>query len=177
MSRNIRVNDRIRAKEIRVIGVQGEQIGVMSPQEALQHADAAGLDLVEVAPTANPPVCRIIDFGKYLYGLNKKEKEAKKKQKIIAVKEIKLSPKIDDHDYQIKRRNAIGFLSRGDKVKVTLFFRGRELDHVYLGRQLLQRFISDLEDVAQVERNTGLEGKLIVAILRPKGSRKSPGGV
>lgn len=167
-SNKIRVNERIRAREIRLIGVNGEQVGIVPVAEGLKRAQEAESDLVEVASQANPPVCRIMDYGKYLYMLTKKEKEAKKKQKVFEVKEIKISSKIEQHDYETKLRNAIRFLSRGDKVKFTMFFRGRELAHVDLGQRVIRRMIADLEEYGQVERNTGLEGSLIIVLVTPK---------
>jgi len=125
------------------------------------RAEEAGLDLVEVSPTAKPPVCRILDLGKFIYSLEKKEKEAKKKQKTIDVKEVKFSPKIEEHDYQTKLRNSRKFVERGDKVKLTMFFRGREITHMNLGQKIIDRFIQDISDVADMERNDGLEGNMI----------------
>lgn len=151
-----------------MIGPNGDQYGVVTSEEGLRRAEEAGLDLVEVAPEANPPVCRIMDFGKYLYSLEKKEKEAKKKQKVFDVKEIKISLKIGEHDYQTKLRNAIRFLTRGDKVKFTMIFRGREMAHVDLGRKMIARLIADLEEYGSVEKNLGLEGNVIVVLFGPK---------
>ncbi len=170
--RRIRVNERIRVREIRLIGPNGEQFGVVPTEEGIRKAEEVSLDLVEVAPEANPPVCRVMDFGKYVYILEKKEKEAKKKQKIFAVKEIKISLKIEEHDYQTKLRNAIRFLSRGDKVKFTMIFRGREMAHVDLGRKVIARLIADLEEYGQVEKNMGLEGNAMVLLFGPKKSGK-----
>ncbi|MEM7645147.1 MAG: translation initiation factor IF-3, partial [Pseudomonadota bacterium] len=134
-----RVNDNIRAVEIRLIGADGENVGVVSPARARQMAEDAGLDLVEISPNANPPVCKIMDFGKFKYEQQKKESEARKKQKIIEVKEVKFRPNTDTHDYDVKMRNVTKFLGNGDKVKVTLRFRGREMAHQDLGRRLLER--------------------------------------
>ena len=161
----VRANDRIRAAQIRLIGAEGEQFGIVTPQEGLQRAQEAGLDLVEVAGATVPPVCRIMDLGKYLYTLGKKEKESRKKQKTIDIKEVKMTTKIDEHDYQTKLRNARRFIERGDKVKLVVFFRGREIVYVGKGRQLVDRFVHDLSDVAIVERNDGLEGKAIMLYL------------
>ena len=166
--RRIRVNDKIRVREIRLIGPNGDPCGVVPTEEGLRRAEEAGLDLVEVAPEANPPVCRVMDFGKYVYMLEKKEKEAKKKQKVFDVKEIKISSKIEEHDYQTKLRNAIRFLMRGDKVKFTMMFRGREMAHVNLGQKIIQRLVVDLDEYSQVEKNTGLEGNTIIVLLGPR---------
>lgn len=147
----------------------------MTPGEALVRAREEGLDLVEISPTANPPVCRILDFGKYLYTLEKEEKQARKKQHIVHLKEIKLTSKIKEHDYQTKLRSAINFLDRGDKVKLTMYFRGRELAHIDLGRRILDRFVEDVTDIAEVEKNTGLEGRMIAIHFTPKpNSKKKP---
>jgi len=161
----VRANDRIRATQIRLIGAEGEQFGIVTPQEGLLKAQEAGLDLVEVAGATVPPVCRIMDLGKYLYTLGKKEKESRKKQKTIDIKEVKMTTKIDEHDYQTKLRNARRFIERGDKVKLVVFFRGREIVYVGKGRQLVDRFVQDLADIALVERNDGLEGKAIMLYL------------
>ena len=161
----VRANDRIRAAQIRLIGAEGEQFGIVTPQEGLLKAQEAGLDLVEVAGATVPPVCRIMDLGKYLYTLGKKEKESRKKQKTIDIKEVKMTTKIDEHDYQTKLRNARRFIERGDKVKLVVFFRGREIVYVGKGRQLVDRFVQDLSDIAMVERNDGLEGKAIMLYL------------
>jgi len=164
----LRINLRIRAKEIRVIGENGEQLGVLTVPEALQKAEEAGLDLVEVAPTAAPPVCRIIDYSKYKYEQEKKEKEAKKKQKVVHIKEIRLGPKIGEHDYQFKLRNLEDFLKRGDKVKVTMMFRGREMAHMDLGRKLLDRLASEISSIGEIEETPRLEGRIISMVVRAK---------
>ncbi len=161
----VRANERIRAAQIRLIGAAGEQFGIVTPQEGLDRAQEAGLDLVEVAGTTVPPVCRIMDLGKYLYTLGRKEKESRKKQKTIDIKEVKMTTKIDENDYQTKLRNARRFIERGDKVKLVVFFRGREIVYVDKGRKLVARFVQDLADVAMVERNDGLEGKAIMLYL------------
>jgi translation initiation factor IF-3 len=158
LASKVRVNEQIRVPQIRLIGAKGEQIGIVPTKDGLRRADEAGLDLVEVAPLAKPPVCRILDFGKYLYSLEKKEKEARKKQKVIAVKEVKITSKIEEHDFQTKLRNARNFVERGDKVKLSMMFRGREITHLDLGRKIINRFIDEISDVAEVERNVGLEG-------------------
>ena len=139
------MNERIRAREVRVIGDEGEQIGVMPPFEALKMAREKNLDLVEISPTAQPPVCRIMDYGKFLYQNEKREREAKKKQKIITVKEVKFRINVDDHDYETKKNHVLRFLDEGDKVKATIFFRGREMTRQSLGRQILERLIKDVE--------------------------------
>ena len=161
----VRANERIRAAQIRLIGAEGEQFGILTPQEGLLKAQEAGLDLVEVAGGTVPPVCRIMDLGKYLYTLSRKEKESRKKQKTIDIKEVKMTTKIDEHDYQTKLRNARRFIERGDKVKLVVFFRGREIVYVGKGRALVARFVEDLSDIAMVERNAGLEGKAILLYL------------
>ena len=139
------MNERIRAREVRVIGDEGEQIGVMPPFEALKMARERNLDLVEISPTAQPPVCRIMDYGKFLYQNEKREREAKKKQKTITVKEVKFRINVDDHDYDTKKNHVLRFLDEGDKVKATIFFRGREMTRQSLGRQILERLIKDVE--------------------------------
>jgi translation initiation factor IF-3 len=164
----VRINQRIRAREIRVIGENGEQLGVLSTNEGLRLAGEKNLDLVEVAPKANPPVCRIMDFSKYKYEQEKKERLARKKQRVIHIKEIRLKPNIEEHDYQTKLRHLKRFLGRGDKAKVGLMFRGREMAHTDTGRQLMNRLISDLSEVAEVERPPILEGRFMVMIMTPK---------
>lgn len=172
----VRANEHIRVPQIRLIGANGEQIGIVPTKEALRRAQEEGYDLVEVAPLAKPPVCRILDLSKYLYTLEKKEKESRKKQKVIKVKEVKTTSKIEEHDYQTKLRNARKFIEEGDKVKLTLFFRGREITHADIGRRIVQRFVEDLSDIAEVERNDGLEGNAIHTYFTPRtGSAKKPG--
>ncbi len=151
-----------------VIGADGEQLGVMTPEEGLKLAQQAELDLVEVAPQAKPPVCRIMDFSKYKYEQEKKEKEARKKQHAIHIKEIRLKPKIGDHDYQVKLGFVKKFLGRGDKVKVTLLFRGREMAHPELGTRVLERLKTDIAEVAQIEKPPLREGRAIIMIVGPK---------
>ncbi|MDD5218569.1 MAG: translation initiation factor IF-3 [Candidatus Omnitrophica bacterium] len=163
----MRINEKIRVPQVRLIGATGEQIGIVPVKEALTRSQEAELDLVEVAPEANPPVCRIMDFGKYLYALNKKEKESRKKQKVIDVKEIKLSSKIEEHDYQTKLRNGRRFLERGDKVKLSMFFRGREVQYKQLGERILNRFVEDVADVGEIERNDGFDGRSFLMYLMP----------
>lgn len=163
-----RINEQIRIKEIRVVGDEGEQLGVMSPREAMEIANERHLDLVEIAPTAKPPVCRIMDYGKYRYEQQKREKEAKKKQKVIDVKEVKFRPGIEDHDFEVKLKNAMRFLNDGDKVKCTIMFRGRELTHPELGEALLDRVAEKLKNVAVVARKSKLEGRNMIMIVDPK---------
>ena len=157
----VRSNEQIRVPQVRLIGVKGEQIGIVPTKDAFRRAQEEGYDLVEVAPLAKPPVCRILDLSKFLYNLSKKEKEARKKQKVILVKEVKMTLKIEEHDYQTKLRNARKFIEHGDKVKLTMFFRGREITHADIGRKIIRRFTEDISDVAEVERNDGLEGNAI----------------
>lgn len=163
-----RINDRIRVPEVRVIGDEGEQLGVMDTRDAVRLARERGLDLVEVAPTAAPPVCRIIDFGKYQYEAKKKANEAKKKQVIITVKEVKFRPGTDEHDYDFKMKHARDWLQDGDKVKATIFFRGREITHRELGTQMLERLEKDLVDVGEVEARPRMEGNQMFLIFAPK---------
>lgn len=165
-----RVNRGIRAPEIRVIDDEGEQLGILTPQEALRIAEERGLDLVEVAPTARPPVCRIMDYGKYLYQQSKKAHEAKKHQKIIQVKEVKFRPKIDQHDFEFKRNHVIRFLKEENKVKATVMFRGREVTHAEIGHEILNRLREEVADLSEVEREPKLEGYNMTMILAPKKS-------
>ena len=162
------INEQIRDREVRLIGPDGEQIGVVSSREAQKIADEAGLDLVKIAPNAKPPVCKIIDYGKYRYELARKEKEAKKKQKTIDVKEVRLSPNIDKNDLNTKINQARKFLSKGDKVKVTLRFRGRELAHVNASKYILDDFAKALEDVATIDKKPKFEGRSMTMFLAPK---------
>jgi translation initiation factor IF-3 len=162
------VNDEIRVKEVRLIGVDGEQLGIKLTREAMQMATDANLDLVNVAPTAKPPVCRIMDYGKYRYELQKKEKEARKNQKIVDIKEIRLSATIDEHDFQTKLRNAVKFLSDGDKVKASVRFRGREIAHAENGKKVLDRLAVEVADISSMERAPKLEGRSMIMILTPK---------
>jgi translation initiation factor IF-3 len=164
----LRINEEIRAKEVRLTSSTNEQLGIMSLRDALRLAGEQNLDLVEVAPTAKPPVCRIMDFGKYRYEQQKRDKEVKKKQKVVSIKEVKLRPNIEDHDFNVKLKNAQRFLEDGDKVKVTIMFRGRELSHPELGKQVLVRMASLLKDMANIERDAKLEGKNMIMIVAPK---------
>lgn len=163
------INGEIRAKELRVIGDNGEQIGVKSLQDALTIAESFDLDLVLVSPQANPPVARIMDYGKYRYELQKKEKEQRKNQKTINVKEVRLSPTIDDHDYETKLRQAIKFLEKGDKVKATIKFRGRSITHKDIGLQVLEDFIEDTKLFATVESKPKMDGRSMFLVLASNG--------
>ncbi len=162
------INEQIRDKEVRVIGTDGEQLGIMSAKEALKLAEEAGVDLVKIAPTAKPPVCKIVDYGKYKYELTRKEKEAKKKQKVIETKEIRLSPNIDTNDLNTKINAARKFLVKGDKVKVTLRFRGREMAHMANSKHILDDFAEALADVATVEKAPKVEGRSMAMFLTEK---------
>ncbi len=167
----LRINEAIRAREVRVNSVDGEQFGIMSLHDALHLAEEKHLDLVEIAPKAKPPVCRIMDYGKYLYEQQKREKEARKRQRTIDVKEVKLRIRIEDHDFEVKTKNAIRFLEGGDKVKVTIMFRGREMTHPELGEQLLNRMADQLQEIATVERKPKLEGRNMIMIVAPKSAK------
>lgn len=162
------INEQIRDKEIRLIGEDGEQLGIMSTREAMKLAAEAELDLVKIAPTAKPPVCKIIDYGKYKYELTRKEKEAKKKQKTVDVKEVRLSPNIDTNDLNTKVNNAKKFIQKGNKVKVTLRFRGREMAHMQTSKHILDDFADMLKDIAVVEKPRKLEGRSISMVLTEK---------
>lgn len=159
------MNEKISAPEVRVIGDEGEQIGVLSIDEALAKAASEGLDLIEVSPNGNPPVCRVMDFGKYKYQQSKRKHEAKKHQKVVHLKEIKLRPKTEEHDLQFKTKNAIRFLNEGNKVKITVMFRGREMTHRELGRDLLIKFQEIVGDAGVVEQPLKDEGRSITVIL------------
>jgi len=153
---------------VRLIGPDGEQVGIVSLEEALEYADRLNLDLVEVAPNADPPVCKVMDYGKYKYEQEQKAKEARKRQATINIKEIKLRPKIDDHDFIIKRNHVERFLRKGDKVKLTIMFRGRELVHPHLGERLLRRMAEEVADIGEVESEPSLDGRNMVMMLTPK---------
>jgi translation initiation factor IF-3 len=168
ISKGLRVNDRIRIKEVRVISPDGTQLGIMPIEQALQTAYSQNLDLVEVAPEARPPVCRIMDYGKYRYEQSKKAREAKKKQTVIELKEIKLRPKTEEHDFQFKARHAERFLKEGNKAKITMMFRGREVIRMDRGKALLDRFVEALKEVAVVEQAPKIEGRNMTLILAPK---------
>ena len=162
------INEQIRDREVRLIGEEGEQLGVMSSREAQKLADEAGLDLVKIAPTAKPPVCKIVDYGKYRYEQARKEKEARKKQKTIEIKEIRLSPNIDTNDLNTKINAAKKFLTKGDKVKVTLRFRGREMAHMNASKHILDDFAEALTEIAVVEKPAKVEGRSISMVLAEK---------
>ena len=172
-----RVNDQIRNDEIRLIGADGENAGVVTPYVAMEMAEEAGLDLVEISPNANPPVCKIMDFGKYKYELQKRESEARKNQKIIEIKEIKFRPTTDTHDYDVKMRSITKFLTGGDKVKVTLRFKGREMAHQQLGLVLLNRVKDDVlaAELGTIEQFPRMEGRQMMMLINPiKGAAKTP---
>jgi translation initiation factor IF-3 len=162
-----RINGAIRAPEIRLIGADGENVGVVHPAKAMDMAVEAGLDLVEISPNAKPPVCKIMDFGKFKYEQQKRESEARKKQKVIEVKEVKFRPNTDTHDYDVKMRNVLKFLEKGDKVKVTLRFRGREMAHQNLGRELLERVAVDVKEIGKVENMPKMEGRQMIMVIGP----------
>jgi translation initiation factor IF-3 len=156
---------------VRVIGVEGDQLGIMPIRQALQLAADANLDLVSVAPNAKPPVCRIMDYGKFKFEQQKKDKEARKKQKIISVKEVRFSPTIEEHDYNTKMRNVIKFLSKGDKVKCSIRFKGRQITHAEIGKQVLDRLAKDVAEVGEVESKPKIEGRSMLMILSPKAEK------
>ena len=162
------INEQIRDREVRLIGENGEQLGIMSAKDAYKLAKEAELDLVKIAPTAKPPVCKIIDYGKYRYELARKEKEAKKKQKSLEVKELRVTPNIEEHDFEFKAKNARKFLTDGNKVKITVRFRGREVNNSKAGEIVLNNFIEKLEDIATVEKQPKLEGRNMFTILAKK---------
>lgn len=168
----MRVNNQIRADKIRVIGSDGKQVGVMSVREAILKAELEGLDLVEISPNATPPVCRIIDYGKFRYQQTKKEKESKKSQHVVKVKEIKFKPNIDQNDLRTKLKHAREFLLKGNKVRVTCTFRGREMLHSNIGEQLLEKVVVELEDVSQIESPKKNLGRVITLVLAPVGKKK-----
>ena len=162
-----KVNERIRATQVQVISNDGKNLGTLSTQEAINIAKQKGLDLIEISPNVSPPICKIIDVGKYKYELQKKANKAKKKQKIINLKEIKLRPGTEIHDYNFKIKNAQKFLSKGDKVKFTVQFKGREMQHTHLGHKLMQRIINDTNDLGKVEVQPKFEGRQIIMIVQP----------
>ncbi len=163
-----RVNHQITAHEVRLIDAEGNQVGVLSKAEALRVAEDAELDLVEISPTARPPVCRVMDYGKYLFELNKKTALAKKKQKQFQVKELKFRPTTEEGDYQVKLRNLIRFIENGDKVKVTLRFRGREMAHQDVGMKILERLVEDTKELCSVEHTPKREGRQLIMVVAPK---------
>lgn len=164
----VRVNQRILAKTVRVIGSSGEQLGVFPLDIAIKKANELDFDLVEVAPTAKPPVCRIIDFSKYKYEQKKKEKEARKHQKQSQMKEVRIRPRIDTHDYEVKLKHILEFLEKRHKVRVRMFFRGREMAHKEIGKKIIDKLINDIEKVGRVDREAHMLGKTLVLILSPK---------
>ncbi len=168
ISKDWRVNEEIRVREVRLISEDGEQLGIVATREALAMAEERELDLVEVAPSAKPPVCRLMDYGKFKFEQSKREKESRKKQKVISVKEVKMRPNIEEHDFQVKAKNARKFLSAGDKVKVTIMFRGRQITHPELGKKLSVKLAEQLADISSVEKSPVIEGRNMVSILVPR---------
>jgi len=166
------INEQIRDREVRLIDDEGNQLGIVSGKEAQRIATEKNLDLVKIAPKAKPPVCKIIDYGKFRYEQAKKEKEARKKQKIISVKEVRLSPNIEQHDINTKQKNARKFLEKGDRLKVTVRFRGREMAHTSIGRDILLKFAEDLVDLADMEKRPRMEGRTMVMFMSPKKDNK-----
>ncbi len=166
-----RVNENIICPEVRLIGSDGDNVGVVSPEKALELSEEAGLDLVEISPNASPPVCKIMDYGKYKYEQQKRESEARKNQKIIEVKEIKFRPGTDTHDYDVKMRSVTKFLEKGDKVKITMRFRGREMAHQELGRELLERVATDIEGHGKIENIPKMEGRQMTMMIGPTSSK------
>lgn len=158
----------IRAREVRLVDADGSQLGIVVGRDALRIAQEKGLDLVEVAPLAKPPVCRIMDYGKFKYETQKREREARKKQKVVMVKEIKMRPNIEDHDFEVRVRSAEKFLKEGDKIKATIMFRGREIVHAELGKEVLDRLLARITDYCVVERPAKVEGRNMIMILAPK---------
>jgi translation initiation factor IF-3 len=171
IQKNIRVNHRIRVPEVRIIGPNSEQLGVVVLKRALEMAQEHNLDLVEVAPQANPPVCRIMDYSKYKYDQEKKERRVKKNQRITHLKQIRVKPHIDEHDYQVKLKQAADFLAKKDKVKINLMFRGREMAFKDLGRKVLDRFMLDIAEHGQVERSPIFEGRVMSVTINPKSDK------
>ncbi len=165
------INEQIRDREIRLIGSDGEQLGIMSAREAMKIAQEAELDLVKIAPNATPPVCKIMDYGKFRFEQMKKEKEAKKNQRVVEVKEVRMSPNIDTNDFNVKLKNAQKFLKEGNRVKVTVRFRGREMAHTSIGEVLLKQFGESCAEIATVEKNPKLEGRLMTMFLSPKAAK------
>lgn len=166
--KELQINEKIREKEVRVINSEGEQLGVMGLKEALSMAEKQKLDLVNISPNARPPVCKIMSYGKYKYELAKREKESKKKQKIINVKEIRLTPKIEEHDLGVKAKNAMKFLKSGDRVKVSIRFRGREITHSEVGRAVMMKFVKLTEEVSSIDKMPKIEGRNMIMFLNPK---------
>ncbi len=172
ISKDMMVNDGIRAREVRLIGANGDQLGIKSRQEALEIAARANLDLVLVAPNAKPPVCRIMDYGKFRFEQQKKEKEARKNQKIINLKEVRLSPTIDEHDFNTKLRNARKFLEKGDKVKASIRFKGRAITHKGIGQKVLDRFSAECADLSTIESHPKMDGRSMFLVLAPKNEKQ-----
>lgn len=172
ISKDLFINEEIRAREVRLVGANGDQIGIKSRNEALEMAQTANLDLVMVAPNAKPPVCRIMDYGKYRYEQQKKEKEARKNQKVINIKEVRLSPTIEEHDFNTKLRNAIKFLEKGDKVKASIRFKGRAITHKEIGQRVLDRLAEQCAEVSVVEQKPKMEGRSMFIVLAPKSENK-----
>lgn len=166
--KELQINEQIRDREVRVIDSDGSQLGVIKVNEALKQAEKRKLDLVRVSPNARPPVCKIMDYGKYKYSLAKKEKESRKKQRVIEVKEIRLTPKIQKHDIEVKCKNALKFLTKGDRVKVVVRFRGRELGHTEIGYEVLKQFAELLADVSEMDKRPKMEGRNMIMVLGPK---------
>ena len=162
-----KANERIKALDVQVIGSEGNNLGVMQLKQAIHLAKEEGLDLIEISPNANPPVCKIMDMGKYKYDMQKKANQAKKKQKIVSLKEIKLRPGPETHDYNFKIKNAKKFITKGDKVKFTVKFKGREMQHVELGKDLMKRIIEDTKDISKVETQPKFEGRQMIMIIQP----------
>ena len=171
IAKDMMVNDGIRARELRIIGSDGEQLGVKSKSDALQIAEAANLDLVLVAPNANPPVARIMDYGKFRFDQQKREREARKNQKVVSLKEVRLSPSIDENDFQTKLRNARKFLEKGDKVKASIRFKGRAITHKEIGQRVLDRLASELTDIATIESHPKMDGRSMFLMLAPKADK------
>jgi len=173
--KDLRINESIRVREVRLIDAEGNQKGIVPTFEALQMARTAGVDLVEIAPQAQPPVCKLLDYGKYKFELEKKNRESRKHQKQIRIKEIRMQPKIDEHDLEFKTRHVQEFLDEGNKVKVTIRFRGRELAHTELGRAVLDRILQMLGDAFMIEKPAQMEGRTMSLLLNPKGTRAKKG--
>jgi len=165
ISKNYPINNEIREKEVRLVSQDGEQLGIMSSRDAMRIAEEAEMDLVMISPSAKPPVCRVMDYGKFIYEQAKKEKEAKKKQKIVEIKEVRFSPTIEEHDINIKANNARKFLNDGDKVKVTIRFRGREAEHSHKGYEIMNSFFKKLEDVGSIEKPAKMEGRNMTMVI------------
>lgn len=164
----VRINEMIRAKDIRVVDENGEQLGIMAPEQALAIAQERDLDLVEVAPSVSPPVCRIMNYGKFQYQKSKRAHDAKKHQKLVTLKEVKFRPKTEEHDYQFKKNHILRFLTEGNKAKATVVYRGREMTHLEIGQRLMERLLGDLGQLAEIEKPPKMEGHALVAILAPK---------